>query len=447
VAVAVLAAAAFIPNASAAEPRLTKDRATALFLGNDKVADWLDRYPRQGRVTDATYEADASKCSAGAQGGCWTVHVWWSNKSKTVDAGEIAQGKVDDVSTRVTEAWTGPQVAWRMARGYEGAFGGKKINSLPVWLAFCAVFLLGLADFRRPLSVRNLDLLALLSFSVSLWYFNDGNIFTSVPLAYPPLVYLLVRCVWVGARGRPVRAARSLWKPAVLLAAAVFLIGFRVGLNLEDSNVIDVGYAGVIGAQRISSGVMPYDNFPKEDDLKACGPADSAGEIRERIQSNGRCESANPLWLTYPGPVRRPRPALAFAAGFLVATLVAFSVLLLDGHPVQAAQTFYDRTLKTQITRESPFSPWDWAQYHARGIPDLHVVQRVLEVLLVVGAVAASFVPPTKTPLQLAALTGAILIGFEIVLTHWFYLYIPWFFPFVVFALLWNAPEQPETRI
>jgi hypothetical protein len=79
VAVAVLAAAAFIPNASAAEPRLTKDRATALFLGNDKVADWLDRYPRQVRVTDATYEADASKSSAGAQGGCWTVHVWWSN--------------------------------------------------------------------------------------------------------------------------------------------------------------------------------------------------------------------------------------------------------------------------------------------------------------------------------------------------------------------------------
>ena len=29
-----------------------------------------------------------------------------------------------------------------------------------------------------------------------------------------------------------------------------------------------------------------------------------------------------------------------------------------------------------------------------------------------------------------------LLIGFELVLTHWFYLYIPWFFPFVAFALL-----------
>jgi hypothetical protein len=50
-----------------------------------------------------------------------------------------------------------------------------------------------------------------------------------------------------------------------------------------------------------------------------------------------------------------------------------------------------------------------------------------------------------KAPLQLAALTGAILVGFELVLTHWSYLYLPWFFPFAAFAVL--APlttEVPE---
>jgi hypothetical protein len=568
--VLVVAALSAPALAADAKPRLTKERVTATFLREDKVADWLDRYPQKGRVSDASFESDPTKCSAGAGGGCWTVHVWWS-KNKHVDAGEIAQGTVDDRTARVTEAWTGPQVAWKMARGYEGAFGGKKINSLPVWLAFCAAFLLGLADLRRPLALRNLDLLVLLSFSVSLWYFNDGDIFTSVPLVYPPLLYLLARCVWIGASGRAPRARPPLWKPAVLLAAAVFLLGFRIGLNYEDSNVIDVGYAGVIGAQRIASGVMPYDNFPKEDELKACGPADSAGEIRDRIQFNGRCESANPLgdtygpvayeaylpgywirgwsgkwdklpavhltsiifdvlcalglglvglryggrwlgaalvfawsafpftqyvsmsntndaivpvflifglwladspwargaavalsgwtkfatlvaapmWLTYPGPVRRRRvrPLLAFAAAFLLATVAAFSILLLDAHPIQAAQTFYDRTLRTQITRESPFSLWDWAQYHARGIPDLHLLQRVLQVLLVVAAIAAAFVPRTKTPLQLAALTGALVIGFEIVLTHWFYLYVPWFFPFVAFALLSHGRGHTEPGI
>jgi hypothetical protein len=58
----------------------------------------------------------------------------------------------------------------------------------------------------------------------------------------------------------------------------------------------------------------------------------------------------------------------------------------------------------------------------------------------VLGALAAAFFPRRKSPLQLAALTCALLIGFEIVLTHWFYLYIPWFFPFAAFALL--APAR-----
>ena len=38
--------------------------------------------------------------------------------------------------------------------------------------------------------------------------------------------------------------------------------------------------------------------------------------------------------------------------------------------------------------------------------------------------------------LQLAALTGALLIGFELLQTNAFYLYLPWLFPFVAFAIL-----------
>jgi hypothetical protein len=75
----------------------------------------------------------------------------------------------------------------------------------------------------------------------------------------------------------------------------------------------------------------------------------------------------------------------------------------------------------------------------------------VLEALLVAGAIAAALWPRRKSPLQLAALTAALLIGFELVLTHWFYLYIPWFFPFVAFAVLASVPapepvEEPEQR-
>ena len=533
-----------------AEPQLSDREATARFLANPKVAAWLDRYPPDPR-TDADFRRDEQR---------WTVKVW------SGDAGQIALGKVDDRSGAVTEAWTGPQVAWKMARGYDGAFGGKTLNSVPVWLGFCLVFLLGLADLRRPLALRNLDLLALLSFSISLWFFDRGEIFWSAPLALPPLLYLVARLGWIGARGRRPAAARPVWPVWVLAAATVFLLGFRVGLNVEAPySVIDVGYAGVIGAHRIASGQAPYGHFPIQGDRPACGPADSEGEIRNRVQTNGRCESSNdrgdtygpvsylayvpgywlfgwtgkwpgetlpavhftsiafdllavvgmglvglrfggarlaatlafawaaypftqyasnsnsndsipavllifgfwlvtspwargaavalagwtkfaalvvaPLWIGY-----RRRDAGRTALAFLVATFVSFLVLLLEPDLVEAVRTFVERTFVWQLDRESPFSIWGWGQYEAEGVPDLKVIQRVLQTLLVVAAIAVAFVPRRPSPLQLAALTGALLAGFEVVLTHWFYLYIPWFFPFAAFALLAGAPALAQRR-
>ncbi|MDP9260701.1 MAG: glycosyltransferase family 39 protein, partial [Actinomycetota bacterium] len=325
--------------------------------------------------------------------------------------------------------------------------------------------------------------------------------------------------------------------------------------------------SGVIGADRIAHARAPWGNFPVEGSLKPCGPADAAGEIRERIQTNGRCESANPqgdtygpvayesyipgyllfgwsgrwdslpavhftsiafdllcmlglwlvgrrfggaqlgaaltfawaaypftqyasnsntndaimpcfliwgfwlvsapvargalcalsgltkfaslivapLWLTYPGR----RPSGRFIAGFAAATLVAFSVVLFEPSPLHELRVFWDRTVRWQIGRDAPWSIWDWGQYHARGLPNLHVVQRVLQGLLVAGALVVAFVPRRKSPLQLAALTAALLAGFELCLTYWLYTYIPWFFPFAAIAVLAplavvvRAPSNP----
>ena len=105
-----------------------------------------------------------------------------------------------------------------------------------------------------------------------------------------------------------------------------------------------------------------------------------------------------------------------------------------------------ERTISWQVKRESPFSIWDWRQYHAKGLPDLHILQRFLEALLVVAVFAFAYVPRRKTPLQLAALTGVLLLGFQLVLTHWFYLYIPWFFPFVAYATLAPAAAGAARR-
>jgi hypothetical protein len=45
----------------------------------------------------------------------------------------------------------------------------------------------------------------------------------------------------------------------------VFLVGFRVGLNVTNSNVIDVGYAGVIGADKIVHGKPLYGGWPHDN--------------------------------------------------------------------------------------------------------------------------------------------------------------------------------------
>src|SRR5262249_16947555 len=125
-----------------------------------------------------------------------------------------------------------------------------------------------------------------------------------------------------------------------------------------------------------------------------------------------------------------------FAVGFVLATLAAFFVLFLEPSPPHAARVFWDRTIGWQVGRASPFSIWDWRQYHARGLPNLHLVQRLLEVGLVVASIALFGCPPSRSALRLAALPGALLVGFELVLTHWFSLSLPWFFPFVAVALL-----------
>ncbi len=519
-------------------PRLTKEQALSLFEAYPKVRDWLGRYPTTGRIDEEDYSSTARN---------WSVKIWWGA------AGEVAQGTVDDTTGAITEAWTGPQVAWGMARGSPGAFGGTTINDPWVWGAFMAVFVLGLADWRRPLSLRNLDLLVLLSPTASLWFFNHGDIFTADPLFYPVLLWVVIRGAWIGFTGRGT-PGRPIWPVWLLLAATVFLAGFRIGLNVEASNVIDVGYSGVIGAERIWAGQAPWGNFPVEDNRTPCGPADASGEIRDRIQADGRCESANPLgdtygptayeaylpgywilgwsgkwdslpaahftaiafdlltmiglwlvgrrlggprlaamlafswaaypftqyasnsntndvlmpcflvwgfwlassdvgrgvfaaisgwtkfaslivaplWLTYPD--RRPKPY--FVLGFVLATLASFSVVLLEPHPLGELVVFWHRTIGYQQGRDAPFSLWDWRQYHAHGLPDLHWLQRVLQAALLVAALAFAVVPRTKSPLQLAALTAVLLAGFEMVLTYWLYTYIPWFYAFAAIALL-----------
>ncbi|MGI8592944.1 MAG: hypothetical protein ACR2ML_00990, partial [Solirubrobacteraceae bacterium] len=180
---------------------------------------------------------------------------------------EVGQVLIEDRTGRVLEAWTGFQVAWSMARGYPGAFG-RKVGAWYVWIPLCVLFVAPFVDLRRPFRLLHLDLVVLVGWlSASLAFFNHGNIGVSVPLALPPLVYLLVRMLLAAFRPRaPATPARLLVPWTWLIVATVFLVGFRVALNVADGNVIDVGYSGVIGADRLMDGDALYGGFPKDDE-------------------------------------------------------------------------------------------------------------------------------------------------------------------------------------
>ena len=469
-----------------------------------RAADGEPQVERQRRL-----HPDLSS-SATIEDGNWEVGYF-------ADGEKVALVIVDNVSAAVRETWTGHQVAWKMARGYEGSFG-HTLNAPYVFLPLCALFLIGLLDWRRPWRVANLDLLVLLAFGASHFFFNRGEIGISVPLQYPPLLYLLGRCLWIGFRGRG-EGLRPAWPAAWLLVAALFLVGFRVGLNIADSGVIDVGYAGVVGADRALDGDPVYGQFPEDvsqgdtygplnyyayvpfeqiwpwsggwDSLPAAHGAavffDLAtfalliglgwrlGAGRDRsllaatlgfgwaaypytafvLESNSNDTLVALALLVTLAAAARPflrgsllaaatltkfaplllapmmaglegsrRSAALFAAGFAaVAGLILAPTLLGPG-----LETLYERTIGYQAGRESPFSVWGQ-------VPALEPLRMAILIATGLLAALAAFLPRAKSLVQVAALGAALLIGAQLTVQHWFYLYLVWFFPLLLIAI------------
>jgi hypothetical protein len=486
------------------KPNLGKSEAIRIARGDPKVAQQRRRY-------------GALSATAEAKPGTWQVDFY-------AGGAERVQVIVDDASRQVRESWTGYQIAWQMARGYPGQFG-HKLNAPYVWAPLAAIFFFGLFDFRRRWRIAHLDLLVLLSFGISEIYFNAGNIGVSVPLAYPPLLYLFARMIWVGFRG-PGAGLRPSAPVAWLAVGAMFLLGFRIALNIADSGVIDVGYAGVIGADHLGHGQAIWGNFPPDnqfgdtygpfnyyayvpfelalpwsgrwDSLPAAHAAaicfDLAAVVgmlmlgrRLRpgargtrlgvafafawaaypftdyaLQSNSNDALigallvwalvlfASPIWRGFllalavaakfaPLPLlplfatghtglgervegrrwslRTLRPLTLFSVAFVGAVVLMLALPAVD----PGLATFYDRTIKSQIDRSSPFSVW--GQDHS-----LEWLQTLVKALTVGLAILVAFLPRRRSLVQIAALAAAVIIAVELTAEHWFYLYIPWFF-------------------
>jgi Glycosyltransferase family 87 len=466
------------------------------------------------------------------------------------DGDEVVQVLLDDRSGAVLEQWDGDQVAWRMARGYSGAFG-RKLNAPWVWIPLCLLFLLPFVDFRRPLRLLHLDLLVLVAFGLSHVFFNRGEIGLSVPLVYPVLLYLLARVLLAGFRprerlGSPIPHVPLAW----LAVALVFLVAFRVALNAVDSNVIDVGYAGVIGADRIVDGdelygkgfsedvergdtygpvnyllYVPFEQALKWsgawDDLPAAHGAAIAFDLLAiggllllgralRPGREGRTLGVGLAWAwaAYPytafvletnandtlvalacigallafararrdavggregaaggaagrrrwaaagglaiglgaaakfaplalAPLFARRRPLVFGAALALTLAISVAPFVPDG----GLRELYDRTLGYQAGRGSPFSVWGQ-------VDSLDWLQTAVKVGAVGLALAVAFVPRRPDERQMAALGAAVLIALQLAVTHWFYLYVVWFVPFVLVAMFGAYRERaPEAAV
>jgi hypothetical protein len=523
---AVLVALACLPgSAAAAEPQRPKSETKPPPLFERSAREVERMAARAEKVREARRDGPLDPTAYTRGVGRWQVSYFR-------DGREVVQVQLDDASGAIVEQWSGDQVAWTMARGYAGAFG-RKLNAPYVWIPLCLLFLAPFVDVRRPFRLLHLDLLVLLSFGASHVFFNRGEIGLSVPLVYPVLLYLFVRVLLAAFRPRTgsgplVPHARL----TLLVIGLVFLTAFRIGLNVADSNVIDVGYAGVIGADRIVDGdelygdgfsddvgrgdtygplnyllYVPFEQaFPwsgRWDDLPAAHGAAIAFDLLAlggllllgRRLRPGRDGIALGValayaWAAYPytafvlesnsndalvsvsavaallaatlagdrvagfwtgvavglgaagkfvsfalAPLFARRAPLVFA-GALVLSL-AWTVVPFV--PEGGLSELYDRTIGYQASRPSPFSVWGQ-------VDSLGWLQTVVKVAAAGLAVAVAFVPRSPDLRQLAALGAAVLIAVELAATHWFYLYVVWFAPFVFVTILCAHRETLPTR-
>ena len=502
----LIAASLCLPTVATAAPApITAAEAAAIAARDPKVAG---ERTANGGLTHSADKVD----------GRWEVAYFAGDE-------QVALVIVDPLTGLVRESWTGYQVAWKMARGYSGAFG-HKLNAPYVFLPLCAIFLLGLVDWRRVWRVANLDLLALLGFGASHFFFNRAEVGISVPLQYVPLAYIFARALWIGLRGGG-EGLRPRWPAAWLLIAALFLIGFRVGLNMTDSGVIDVGYASEVGASRIAHGEPVYDNFPEDvskgdtygpfnylayvpferiwpwsgewNDLPAAHGAavffDLATfallillgrRIRPGAAGNTLAATLAFAWAAYPYTafallsnsndtlvamllvgtllaLARPaaRGVLAalttltkLAPAVLVPMLATYGprrlrfagafaatagALLLWPALDPGLSTVYDRTITYQTTRDSPFSIWGQ-------VPSMEPLRVAILIAVAILAIAFAWWPKEKKLFQVAALGAALLIGVQLTMQHWFYLYIVWFYPLLLVGMASLRGESAHPR-
>jgi len=125
------------------------------------------------------------------------------------------------------------------------------------------------------------------------------------------------------------------------------------------------------------------------------------------------------------------RRGRAVAAALLTGGALVLAIAVGPG-----LELFWDRTLGFQSERSSPFSIW--GLYGGLG-----ALQAVVTVAAAALAVAVALIPRERDEVTVAALGAAVLIALQLAVTHWFYLYLVWFLPLMLIALLARLDLRP----
>jgi hypothetical protein len=411
--------------------------------------------------------------------------------------------------------------------------GSDAIQTPLALVLLSLVFVLAVATV--PLAqVRNLDVLVLLSFGVSIVLLNERLFELSVWAGYPPLAYLGARCLRVAlsssagssrsvgslyekvtARWTPDRRRRMLVVGAAAAAVALVVASVPGGI------VGDVGFASMTGATQLLHGHLPYGHLPTEivhgdtypllayalyipaalfmpvrdgfDNLDGALIVAAAAALVAATfvyvastRASGRRDEGlrhaiallvfPPVLITASSgsndlvaaalvacalailyrPVRSSvvlalagwvklipfllLPALAarFRSRLLVRVVAAVAltviavvawVLLLGG--TDGIHRMIDG-VSFQAERGSLLSIWTLV-----GVKPAQIAFQAAVLSLVVASPVLVSRDPVlaRDPRRLAALAGAILIGFQLGANYWSYAYLPWVLPCVILAL------------
>ncbi len=166
-------------------------------------------------------------------------------------------------SGKVIGVWSGIQALEPYTEG-----GLASVLTTPLILVPASLlFMLAFFDPRRLRRIAHVDALAVLAFLASYLLLADAQLEAAVWLAYPPLIYLLLRLLKVGfGRRRPAGALAPLLSTRVLWVGLPLMLGARIVIALLGHQEIDVGYQSVFGAYRILHHLPLYWNDSNHGD-------------------------------------------------------------------------------------------------------------------------------------------------------------------------------------